>query len=207
MFMDTVVEQVVLEVIKRLGIIPIGISNRHVHLSKEDLQVLFGEGYELTVMKNLKQPGQYAAKETVTLSGPKGSFENVRILGPVREKTQLEISISDGYKLGMDVPVRESGDTSGTPGIILLGPKGTVRKDQGVIAALRHIHMPVNLAEYFGLKDKDQVSVEVGSTRKIVFHNVLVRVSDNFAPELHLDTDEANAGGVRSGDMAEILMG
>lgn len=211
---NSVVELVVAEVIKRLNayssgahIVPVGISNRHVHLSKEDLEVLFGEGYELTVMKNLKQPGQYAAIETVTAEGPKGSFENVRILGPVRGETQLEISISDGYKLGLNVPVRESGHTAGTPGIILKGPKGIVKKDQGVIAALRHIHMPVDMAERFGLKDKELVSVEVGSSREILFHNVLVRVSDRFVPELHLDTDEANAGGVQSGDIAEILKG
>lgn len=210
--MEKTVQLIIEEVIKRLNVystgkltIPIGISNRHVHLSKKDLEVLFGEGYQLTVMKKLRQPGQFAAKETVTVTGPKGSFENVRVLGPVRGQTQLEISVSDGYKLGFSVPIRESGDTEGTPGIILKGPKGIVEKDRGVIAALRHIHMPLNLAEHFGLKDKDRVSAEAGTTRRLLFHNVLVRVSDQYLPELHLDTDEANAGGIQNGDIAYIL--
>lgn len=207
-------ERVVAEAVKRLiaysadeCIVPIGISNRHAHLSKKDLEALFGEGYELTAIKSLRQPGQYAARETVTAEGPKGSFENVRILGPVRGETQLEISISDGYKLGLDAQVRESGNTIDTPGIILKGPKGIVKKDRGVIAALRHIHMPVYMAEHYGLEDKELVSAEVGSTRRLIFHNVLVRVSDQFVPELHLDTDEANACGIRSGDTAKILKG
>lgn len=208
-----VIERIVPEVMKRLGAyfdeayIPIGVSNRHVHLSMADLEVLFGKGYELKNMKDLKQPGQYAASETVTAIGPKGSFEGVRILGPVRKETQLEISVSDGYKLGLNVPVRESGHTEGTPGIILKGPKGVVKKEYGVIAALRHLHMPVDLAERLELKDKELVCVEAGRVRKVVFHNVLVRISDQFVPELHLDTDEANAGGIRNGDMAGILKG
>ncbi|HWQ29926.1 MAG TPA: phosphate propanoyltransferase [Negativicutes bacterium] len=207
-----IISQVASEAIRRLKerscsefMIPIGISNRHIHLSKEDLETLFGAGYKLTVMKALLQPGQYAAEEIVSVEGPKGSFDNVRILGPIRGETQLELSVSDGYKLGMDVPVRESGSTEGTPGILLRGPKGVIWKATGVIAALRHVHMPIELAMHLGLKDKEMVSVEAGYIRKLLFHNVLVRVSDQFVPELHLDTDEANACGIRSGDMARII--
>ncbi|MFT9498111.1 phosphate propanoyltransferase [Anaerosolibacter sp.] len=205
------VEKIVSEIVKRLlsygdePLVPIGVSNRHVHLSKEDLEILFGPGYELTKMKDLKQPGQYAAQETVTVIGPKGKFENVRILGPVRKETQLEISISDGFVLGLKAPVRESGKTQGTPGFILKGPKGSVEKDYGVIAALRHIHMPPDYAAHFGLKDKEMVSVEVNSPRRIIFHDVLIRVSDQYVLEMHLDIDEANAGGIGNDDLGKIV--
>lgn len=209
---EELIGKIVAEVVKRLQsqgeepLVPIGISNRHIHLSQEDLDVLFGKGYQLTKLKDLKQPGQYAAKETVTIIGPKGSFDGVRILGPVRAETQLEISLSDGFKLGIKAPVRESGKIASTPGIIIKGPAGTVEKSQGVIAALRHIHMPPDFANRFGLKDKDFVKVEVGGERKTLFHNVLVRVSDSFALEMHLDTDEANACGVANDDLARIVL-
>ncbi|MBB6217633.1 putative phosphotransacetylase [Anaerosolibacter carboniphilus] len=210
---QALVEKIVSEIVKRLQsygeepMVPIGVSNRHVHLSKEDLEILFGTGYELTKMKDLKQPGQYAAQETVTVIGPKGRFESVRILGPVRKETQLEVSISDGFVLGLKAPVRESGKTQDTPGIILKGPKGTVEKDYGVIAALRHIHMPPDYAAHFGLKDKEMVSVEVGGLRKVVFHNVLIRVSDQYVLEMHLDIDEANAGEIRNEALGKIVKG
>ncbi|WP_330684971.1 phosphate propanoyltransferase [Anaerosolibacter sp.] len=205
------VEKIVSEIVKRLlsygdePLVPIGVSNRHVHLSKEDLEILFGSGYELTKMKDLKQPGQYAAQETVMVIGPKGKFENVRILGPVRKETQLEISISDGFVLGLKAPVRESGKTQGTPGFILKGPKGSVEKEYGVIAALRHIHMPPDYAAHFGLMDKEMVSVEVNSPRRIIFHDVLIRVSDQYVLEMHLDIDEANAGGIGNDDLGKIV--
>lgn len=210
---QALVEKIVSEIIKRMQfygdepLVPIGVSNRHVHLSKEDLEVLFGTGYELKKMKDLKQPGQYAAQETVMVIGPKGRFEAVRILGPVRKETQLEISISDGFTLGFKAPVRESGKTQGTPGITLKGPKGTVEKDYGVIAALRHIHMPPDYAAHFGLTDKEMVSVEVEGQRKVVFHNVLIRVSDQYVLEMHLDIDEANAGGIGNEDLGKIVKG
>jgi len=203
--------KVVAEVVKRLQsqgeepLVPIGISNRHIHLSQRDLDVLFGEGYQLTKLKDLKQPGQYAAKETVTIIGPKGSFEGVRILGPVRAETQLEISLSDGFKLGIKAPVKESGKIENTPGIKIKGPVGTVEKAQGVIAALRHIHMPPDFANRFGFKDKDLVKVVVGGERETQFHNVLLRVSESYALEMHLDTDEANACGVANDDLARIV--
>ncbi len=206
-----IIEQIVDEVIKRLHgfgevpMVPIGISNRHIHVSQDDLEILFGEGYSLTKLKDLKQPGQYAANETVTVIGPKGKFENVRILGPVRPETQLEISLSDGFKLGINPPVRESGEISQTPAFTIAGPKGKVQKSQGVIAALRHIHMPKNYAEHFGFRDKDTVCVEIDGQRKVVYHNVLLRVSDQFELEMHLDMDEANAGGIKNEDKARII--
>jgi putative phosphotransacetylase len=208
-----IAEKIVCEVIKRLQVyeeepyVPIGVSNRHVHLCQKDLESLFGKGYQLTKLKDLKQPGQFAAKETVTIVGRKGAIENVRILGPIRKQTQVEISFSDGFKLGINAPVRESGKTEGTPGVILKGPKGVVKLDSGVIAALRHIHMPPDFAERFGLKDKELVSVEVQGNRRLLYHNVLVRVSDDFVLEMHLDTDEANAAGVGNGDFGKIVKG
>jgi len=186
--------------------IPVGLSNRHVHLSKEHLEILFGEGYELTVFKDLSQPGQYACNEKVDLIGPKGSFKGVRILGPVRSKTQVEISISDGFTLGIKPPVRDSGDLAGSPGIKIVGPKGEVELEEGVIAASRHIHMHTSDAEKFGLKDKDIVSVKVPGIRGLVFNNVLVRVSPAFALEMHVDMDEGNAAGLKNGDTVELLL-
>lgn len=180
--------------------IPIGVSNRHVHVTKEDLEILYGPGYELTKKGDLKQPGQFAANETVTIRGPKGEFKNVRILGPVRSKSQVEISKTDSFRLGIKPPVRESGDLSGTPGIELAGPKGTVTLAEGAIVALRHIHMTPAQAEAMGVKDKDIVEVETFGERHGVFGDVLVRVSDKFSLEMHVDIDEANACALKNND-------
>ena len=200
------IKEVVLRIMRDQELlVPIGVSNRHVHLTREDMDILFGKGSNLTKLKDLKQPGQYAAKETVKVLTDKGSLENVRILGPLRDRTQIEISITDSYKLGLRVPVKESGKLSDTPAITIEGPKGRVEKSEGVIAALRHIHMPLGIANLYGFKDKEIVDVEVGEVRKTVFKNVLLRVSDKYALELHLDTDEANSCGVKNGDMAKIL--
>jgi putative phosphotransacetylase len=205
--------EIVKEVVKRLQemeavpYVPIGISNRHVHLSQKDLEALFGSGYQLTKMKDLKQPGQFAAKETVVLTGPKGEIQNVRILGPVRGKTQVEISFTDSFKLGVPAPVRESGKIAGTPGLVLTGPAGKLELQEGVIAALRHIHVPPEFAEKFDLHDKEMVEVEVGSVRKTIFQHVLIRVSDKYVLEMHLDTDEANAAGVKNGELGKIRKG
>jgi putative phosphotransacetylase len=188
------------------AMVPIGISNRHVHISRNDLDILYGRGYELTKLKDLKQPGQYAAAETLTIIGPKGKFEKVRILGPVREETQVEISLSDSFKLGVRPPVTESGKLEGTPGIEITGPLGTIKKDQGVIAALRHIHMPVERAAKLGLKDKVMVDVEIDGIRKSILGNVLVRVSDKYELEMHVDTDEANASSLKNGDLVKIII-
>lgn len=186
-------------------LIPIGISNRHIHLCREDLNHLFGKGYELRKMKDLKQPNQFAAEEVVTIKGPKGEFEKVRILGPLRDETQVEISISDGFKLGINPPIKESGKLENTPGITIIGPKGSIELRKGTIAALRHIHMPLDLANKFNVKDKDEVDVEINGIRRGVLGNVLVRVSDKYALEMHLDMDEANACCVKNGDLVKIL--
>ncbi|HQQ17689.1 MAG TPA: phosphate propanoyltransferase [Fervidobacterium sp.] len=183
-----------------------GVSNRHVHLSREDLDLLFGKGYALTPTKDLGQPGQFACKEMVTIVGPKGSIENVRILGPERKDTQIEISLTDAFKLGIMPPVRDSGDIEGTPGITIIGPNGKLEKEKGVIIAKRHVHMHPSDAEKFGVKDKDIVKVIVeNGDRKLIFDDVLIRVSEKFALEFHVDTDEANAALLKTGDIVYIV--
>lgn len=184
--------------------IPVGVSSRHVHLSREHMNILLGKGATLTVKKMLKQPGQFASEETVRLVGPKGTIENVRVLGPVREETQVEISKSDGFVLGIDAPVTESGKLDGTPGIILEGPCGRVELKKGVMVALRHIHLDPAAAELLQVRDKDMVSVEIPGERGCLMRNVLVRVSHHFASELHVDTDEANAFGLKTGHVIQI---
>jgi putative phosphotransacetylase len=185
--------------------VPIGVSARHIHLSKEHIAALFGEGAELTVLKPLSQPGQFAANETVEVIGPKGRFPKVRILGPARPKTQLEISRTDAFALGLNPPVRESGDIAGSPGITIVGPAGQVTVEEGVIIAARHIHFHTSEAEAWGIADKQLLRVRVGGERGLVFENVIARVSDSFALDMHIDTDEANAAGVKTGDTGEIL--
>ncbi|MEG6615273.1 phosphate propanoyltransferase [Peptococcaceae bacterium 1198_IL3148] len=181
--------------------VPVGISNRHVHLSVDHIAALYGEGHELTKLKDLSQPGQYACEETVMLVGPKGVIEKVRILGPARKQTQIEITLTDSFKLGIKAPLRDSGDLAGSAPITLVGPKGTVVLEEGAIVAARHIHMHTSVAEKLKLKDGDKVSVRAKGPRGIIFGDVLVRVSDNFKLEMHVDTDEANAVGLRNGDI------
>lgn len=183
----------------------VGVSNRHIHLSQEDLEELFGVGYSLSKMKDMKQPGQFAAKETVTIEGPKGRFEGVRILGPVRKETQVEVSISDSFKIGVKPPIRESGKLDRTPGIKIIGPKGSIVKERGVIVAGRHIHMPKYIADIKGYKDGELVKVETSGERKVVLYNVLLRVGSNMAKEIHLDMDEANAAGLKNDDYVKII--
>ena len=185
--------------------VPIGVSARHIHLSQEHVELLFGQGYELTEMKPLSQPGQYAANETVAVVGPKGNFAKVRILGPARKHTQLEVSRTDAFALGVNPPVRESGDTKGSAGIKLQGPAGEVTIEEGVIVAARHIHFHTSDAERFGIADKQSLKVRFAGERGVVFENVVARVSEQFALDMHIDTDEANAAGVKNGDMAEII--
>ncbi|QGP93551.1 Phosphate propanoyltransferase [Neomoorella glycerini] len=185
--------------------VPVGVSGRHVHLTREHLQALFGPGYELTKVRDLGQPGEFAAKETVTVIGPKGVLEKVRIIGPLRSYSQVELSRTDCFKLGVNPPVRDSGDHEGSPGCVLVGPAGVVTLNQGVIIALRHIHMPTNDARRYGLKDKDMVNVQVGSERGLIFQNVLVRVHPNYRLEFHIDTDEANACLLNNDDIVQVL--
>jgi putative phosphotransacetylase len=185
--------------------IPVGVSNRHIHLKQEHLEALFGQGYELTVAKDLSQPGEFAANETVKVIGSKGEFPAVRILGPIRKFTQLEISKTDSFSLGVKAPLRSSGNIEGTPGIKLVGPKGELQIDEGVIIAERHIHMTGEDALEFGVNDGEYVSVKTEGDRSLVFNKVLIRVKETYALDLHIDTDEANASGLKTGDQVEII--
>jgi putative phosphotransacetylase len=185
--------------------VTIGVSARHIHLSEEHVEILFGKGYSLTEMKPLSQPGQYAANETVAVIGPKGSFAKVRILGPTRKQTQLEVSRTDAFALGVKPPVRESGDVKGSAGIKLQGPAGEVDIEEGVIVAARHIHFHTSDAAKYGVADKQLLRVRFPGERGVVFENVVARVSEQYALDMHIDTDEANAAGVANGDKAEII--
>lgn len=206
MFVALVTRLVIEELEKFQRSVPIGVSNRHIHLDRADMDILFGQDSELTFKKELGQPGQYAAEETVTLHGPKGELGRVRVLGPLRTASQMEISVTDGFALGVRPPIRESGKIEGTPGLTIVGPKGTIEKDTGTIAALRHIHLDPETAQRIGVKDKQMVKVEIPGLRGGILHNVLIRVSEQFAPEMHIDVDEANAFGVKNGDRAYIIV-
>jgi len=184
--------------------VPIGVSAHHVHLSPEHVEALFGRGRRLTPGKPLSQPGQYAAEEKVDLVGPKGRVERVRVLGPERPATQVEISRTEEFKLGIDAPIRASGDIHGSPGLALVGPKGRVDLREGVICALRHIHMAPEDALGFGLRDRDVVRVKVEGERSLIFGDVLVRIHPDFRLEMHIDTDEANAAEINEGMTATI---
>lgn len=194
-----------LEQVERGFTVPVGISNRHIHLSQEDLDTLFGKDYELTKVKDLTQPGEFAAQEKVIIAGPKGTIEGVRVLGPLRKRTQIEVSLTDSYKLGVKPPVRDSGDLAGSPGISIVGPKGTVILEEGVIIAARHIHLHTSEAEELGVENGQRVRVEVQGERGLVFNNVLLRVSPKYAKEIHLDTDEANSAMLKNGDEVRVL--
>ena len=178
-------------------------SGRHVHVTKEQAQTLFGHG--ITPDRPLSQPGQWVAKERVTVIGPKGQFHNVAVLGPERGDAQVEVSLSDGRVLGILPPIRPSGSVEGSPGVLLKGPMGEVRLQQGVIAAQRHIHITPEDAERMGVRDKQVVRLQAYTDRPLVFDDVLVRVSREFATRVHLDYDEANACGYQTGDLGRIL--
>lgn len=185
--------------------IPVGISNRHVHLSQQDVDALFGHGYQITPFKDLKQPGQFAAKECVMVVGPKGSISKVRVLGPVRPQSQLEISKADCFALGIKAPVRSSGDLAGSGNAVLMGPAGYVELKQQVICAQRHIHMNNIDARALNVTNGQKVHVKTEGERSLIFDEVIVRVSDKFALEFHIDTDEANAAGLRNNDSVFIV--
>lgn len=183
--------------------VPLEASGRHVHITKEQAQVLFG--HPLTEKRPLSQPGQFLSNERLTVIGPKGEFENVAVLGPERKEGQVEISLTDGRTLGIDAPVRMSGDVQGSPGAVLVGPKGRVELKAGVIAAQRHIHLTPEDAARFGVRDKQVVRLKVFTERPVIFENVAVRVRPDFGAAVHLDYDEANACGFRKGDFGRIL--
>ncbi len=186
--------------------VPVGVSNRHIHLSSEHLEILFGKGYQLTPLKDLSQPGQFACKEQLTIIGPSlRSIEGVRVLGPVRSSSQVEISRTDSFVLKVKPPVRESGDIAGSAPITIIGPKGTVTLKEGCIIANRHIHMSEEEGKAFGLKDGDSVTVEVNGERRTTFYDVQVRVNKAFRLEMHIDTDDANAAGIGNGAKVKII--
>ena len=188
--------------------ISIGVSHRHVHIQREHLDQRYGRGYDLTIRNELTQPGEFAAKETITLVGPKlRALENVRILGPLRKQTQIELAKTDAVYLGLDPPVRESGQLVGSDGATLVGPKGTVILHQGVIRANRHIHMTPEDARRLGLENHQIVTVKVETTDKpLILLEVMVRVSLNAYLELHVDTDDANAANLTTGDLVELIL-
>lgn len=190
------------------GDIPVGVSNRHIHLTREHLDILFGAGYELTPLKDLSQPGQYACKEQLTLIGPSlRAIEGVRVLGPLRKASQVEISRTDSYTLKVKPPVRESGDVSGSAPITIVGPKGIVQLKEGCIIANRHIHMSPADGEKYGVSDGDYVAVQtVGDGKRTTLYDVQIRVSDKFVLEMHLDTDDANACGIGNGAKVKLII-
>lgn len=181
------------------------ISNRHIHLCAADCEKLFGPGHNLTKIKDLIQPGEFACDETVKITGPKGDIEKVRILGPLRAATQVEISLTDSIKIGAKAPVRSSGNVAGSAAITITGPAGTVVLKEGCIIAKRHVHMTTADAAFYGLKDNELISIKFGGERGLIFDNVIARVSDKMRLECHLDVDEANAAGLKNGDMVVIL--
>ncbi|MBQ1311391.1 MAG: phosphate propanoyltransferase [Blautia sp.] len=186
-------------------VVPIGVSARHIHLTQEHVEALFGPGYHLTKKKDL-MGGQFAANETVTIVGLKlRAIENVRILGPVRKASQVEVSATDAIKLGMKVPVRESGDVKGSAAIAIVGPKGALYLKEGCIVAMRHIHMSPKDAEAAGVKDGDIVSVKADNERGTIFNHVKIRVDESFTLEMHIDTDEANAAQISQGQTVTII--
>ena len=187
--------------------IPVGISNRHIHLSREDLDTLFGKGYELTPIKDLSQPGQYACKEQLTIIGPSmRPIEGVRVLGPIRKQSQVEISVTDSFVLKVKPPVRESGSLAGSAPITIIGPKGIVTLSEGCIIANRHIHMAPADAARFGVKDGDYIDVDaMTGTKRTRWFDVQVRVSDKFCLEMHVDTDDANAVGFKNGRRVTVV--
>ncbi len=186
--------------------VPVGVSNRHIHLNRADLTTLFGEGYELTPLKDLSQPGQYACKETLTLVGPAmRPIEGVRVLGPLRSQSQVEISMTDSYVLKVKPPVRESGNIAGSAGVTIIGPKGVVTLKEGCIIANRHIHMSPADGATFGVKDGDTVTVDVEGKRRTRWYDVQVRVHSAFRLEMHVDTDDANAAGIGNGFKVKVV--
>mgnify|MGYP000874866081 CR=1 FL=1 len=186
-------------------VVPVGVSARHIHLTQEHVEILFGEGYHLTKFKEL-MGGQFASNEKVTIVGLKlRAIENVRVLGPVRKNTQVEISATDAISLGVKAPIRESGNIAGSAPIAIIGPKGAVYLNEGCIVAKRHIHMAPKDAMAAGVHDGDIVSVKADNERGTIFNNVQIRVDDSFTLEMHIDTDEANAAQIKSGDTVRIV--
>lgn len=185
--------------------VPVALSARHAHLSREHVEALFGPGHALTPLFELSQPGQFAALETIEVVGPKRSISKVRVLGPARSRSQVELAATDGVVLGVNLPVRVSGSTQGSPGAHLIGPRGAVRLREGCIVATRHMHATPEDAARLGVVDGQKVNVRFAGPRGLIFDEVVVRVSDQFRTELHLDTDEGNAAGIGKDDRVEVI--
>lgn len=208
------IERIALEVVRRISAqthqgeatVPVGVSVRHVHLSREALDILYGPGYQPKKLRDLYQPGHYATSETVTIVGPKMRvIERVRILAPLREYSQVELSRTDGIMLGLELPVRDSGNLDGAPPITIVGPSGSVRLEHGAIRPTRHIHMSAADARRLGIEGERTLRVTVGGDRALTFEGVALKLSDECIPELHLDTDDANAAGLLCGDRVKVL--
>ncbi|NKE04745.1 phosphate propanoyltransferase [Mesobacillus selenatarsenatis] len=189
----------------RKEFVPVSVSARHVHLQQEHVNQLFGEGYTLTKLKEISQPGQFACNEQVTIEGPKGKIEKVRILGPLRSQTQVEIARTDARKLGLNPPVRNSGNLADSSPISIIGPKGKVVLQEGCIIADRHIHMTPTDAVQFGVRDKQKVSVLVDGEKAGIMGQVMIRVRENYALDMHIDTDDANAFGLAGNELLKII--
>ena len=202
---DEVMATLTNEGMNELPGIQVGVSARHVHLSPSHVEALFGTGSELTPYKPLSQPEQFAANEMVTVVGPKGSIHNVRILGPARGKTQVEVAMTDALKLGVTPPVRNSGNLVGSSPVAIVGPKGSIYVSEGMIIANRHVHMHPQDAKVYGVKDGDQISLGAFTDRPVLFESVLVRVNEKYRLDFHIDTDEANACMLKTGDMVKFL--
>lgn len=206
--MENLLSEIVQEVVSRVKkevFIEVEASGRHVHLSEEDVDKLFGKGYTLTKLRDLSQPGQYACKERVTITGPKGSIKNVIVLGPCRKETQVEVSLTDGSTLGLKPPIKQSGDLENTLGVKISTEKGEIELKKGLMVAKRHIHMSVEDAKKFDVSDNEVVEVKVFGKRPLIFDDVVVRVNDNFKTYMHIDYDEANACAHSKGTMAKII--
>jgi putative phosphotransacetylase len=209
--LQSIVEEVIQQLSEKKAtleqnLIPIAVSARHVHLSEKDLAVLFGASYQLRIKNRLSQPNQFAAEETVTIAGSKGTIERVRVLGPVRKQTQVEVSITDAKKLGLNPPVRQSGHLNGSSPVTIIGPNGSLYLQEGLIIAQSHIHSNPADAKKFGVEDGGYVTVRVDTARPITFERVLVRVSPLYLTEMHIDTDEANAGLIQTGQPGRIMI-
>lgn len=205
------IKEIVSNIIKEMAsdnekkIIPVEASAKHAHLSKEDVEKLFGKGYKLTSKRELSQPGQFLSKERINVMGPKGMIKNVAVLGPERNKTQVEISKTDSIALGINSPLRDSGDTKQSGDIYISAGKNMIKAEEAAIIARRHIHMPPKAADKFGLNDKDIVSVKILSDRPVIFEEVLVRVSEKYSLNMHIDFDEANACNLTKDTKGQIL--
>ena len=186
--------------------IPVGVSARHAHVTQEHLEILYGEGHQLTVHAPLYQPGAFAAKETLTVVGRRmQAIEGLRILGPVRDYSQVELAQTDAIRLGLNPPIRDSGDLAGSEAIVLIGPQGSIHLEEGAICATRHIHMTPQDAENWGIREGDLLTVRIPGERALTFENIHPKISPSYVPQMHLDTDDANAAGLRGGEGVELL--